>query len=208
MKIPTGILLGLLLLILPGGCASSPLADLYDPTSVPLTTNPQQRLAVSGVLAPGLLAPELIVQYSTAVPYEQALRSPSCESWINHLEGVAGPKNIEIHIPTTAEGGTVGAVVQVDRYKPGECNWVLSEIRVVVQGASGQISAQRIATGYAYERARFGIVSNGKANNNVVFSCAQKKRFFCSPHIGGPDGVDVLVTKKTSHITFEARQAG
>jgi hypothetical protein len=207
MKFRAEMFLGFLVLL--SACAGSPPGDLYDPRSVPLTASPQQRLAVSGILAPGMLVPEVIARYSTAVPHEQALRSPSCEAWINHLEGVAGPKNIEVHIPTTTEGGTVRAVVQVDRYKPGDCNWVLSEIRVVVQGTSGQTYEQRIATGYAYERARFyGITPNGKPNNNVVFSCAQKHRFFCSPHIGGPDGVDVLVTRETRYITFQAQQSG
>jgi hypothetical protein len=198
-----------LLLAALSGCASEPDSPL-DPRTVPLNPNAMQVVSIAGAVAPGYSVPELVIIYAAAIPSTGPLPGRSCAAWVNHLEGVFGPKTIELHVPATSHGGEVSVKVQLDRYSPGPCNWRLQEVdAVVMDDGSSKRASFRIGYGLDFFQIASapGSTVPFKPDDKVTFRCRLgQPNFFCTAKSPSIEGLAVMIGPSTKQFRFEVQK--
>lgn len=142
------------------------------------------------------------------------------------VEGVDEPRSATLNLQTANQDGHVFAAVQVDRYKPGTCRWMLSDVWAALRDESGKESRLHVAMNDEYWRSpirdfdqsgALRLPRRDRSYNQVVFKCHKTDGVSCYGLLNGGEYVDysagprtgspVRIYPDTGEVRFTVRSA-
>jgi hypothetical protein len=185
-----------------------------DAASLPLNPHPTHLVEVTGAVDPRL-------RVTIEAEYFSRSNSWSCVHHGFPIEGIDEQRQAKVVLPTHTDGGTVSALVQLDRYQPGGCRWQLATISALVEDSAGRRSKTYAAlnddyfshTIHTYDQNHHLIVPIRDRNyNRAQLICRQDNGLSCTepnrspfpmyafgPHAGDP----VRIYPDTRSVSFK-----